>query len=158
MKYIISFFLFLKSMSSIGQTYDIVLIKHIGESDKPLPTLIIYSKGMCDNACVQSILALNKSDAFLKRVITGTNFTNIFRDALEDTASIEPKEKAYIFGSFKITFYQGIDCKKQSAFILDREKGIAFFNTVAKKIRNRKSEKDNELIAPLENIIKRINY
>ena len=145
-------------MGSIGQTYNIVLIKHIGESDKPLPTLIIYFKDICNSKCVQSILSLNKADFFLKRVITDVDLTDIFSDVLEDSVLIESKEKLYPFGSYKITFYQSKDCNNQSVFIRGRKKSIDFFNSVIEKVEERKSEKNNELIISLENIIKRINY
>lgn len=158
MKYIISFFLFFQSMNSFGQVDDILLIKHIGESDKPLPTLIVYSKGMCDNACVQSILASNKADVFLKKIITDTNCSDIFVHALQDNITTAPNQKTYMFGSFEITYYQSQDCKKQSAIITDRKKSVAFFDAIIKKISERKDEKNNELIESLENLIKRISF
>lgn len=158
MKYIISFFLFFHSMSSIGQVDDIVLIKHIGESDKPIPTIIIYSKGMCSNPCVQSILALNKADIFLKKVIADTNWANVFVHALQDNITTKPNQKTYMFGSFEITCYQSQDCKKRKVIIDERKKSVAFFDAILKKISERNNEKNNELIESLENLNKRIRF
>lgn len=157
MKYFIFIFLFFHGMSSIGQVTDIVIIRHIGESDKPIPSIIIYTKGVCNNPCPQLVLALYKTDSFLKVISTDTNLINVF---CHDSQDIKPtlKQEIYMFGSLEITCYQSRDCRKKVLIINDRKMSLIFIDTIIKKITKENNLKNNELIAVLENLKKRIAF
>jgi hypothetical protein len=143
-------------MNCIAQVDDIVLIKHIGASDKPIPTIIIYPKNVDDSVCLKSVLTASDSDAYNKKILTDANWASVFVDALKEVNMQKVGKDAVMLDLFEITCYQSKNCKKKSV-ILDRRESLNFFESIIKVIRKAENNKNTNLFESLEYLIRRIN-
>lgn len=160
MKYIISFFLFFQSMNSFGQHNSIIVIKHIGISDKPIPTIVVCTKDVCNTPCIYSIVDTNKVGTLLNKIVASPNLINVLFQSLQqdDNVPSNPNQKTYMFGSFEIDYLNNKCQKEAMSFLCDRKKNVDLFKLSIKKISALEKEENTELIQALTNLVKRIEY
>lgn len=158
MKYLILFILFFTVIPCLGQTYDVVFVKHIGETDKPIPSLIVFNENKYNKKFIKSLIKSIDGES-LKIIATDSNFIDILFNKRKELIQLENQNKMYPFGSFRFTFYSSMEGKSITYGILGDENSRYFFNSVLELMMKEKSKKkNNELISELINIVKRISY
>ncbi|HEX2607524.1 MAG TPA: hypothetical protein VHK91_09105 [Flavisolibacter sp.] len=136
-----------------------IIIEHVGESDKSLPTIIIRYKVAEQGGCYNYVKASMKSNIIQDEIITDINYVEVFFHSLKPfIKEIDTTKRGDEFGSFKIKIYQYEDCNNKCEVLLDRNTSIKFFYILIKNIKEKNQGNDQELLKALENLIRRINY
>lgn len=161
MKFLILLSLFIfQTFNMFSQDNSLVLIKHIGSCDKPIPSVFIYLKSEKNNYIIDSILNSEKMGGFLNKIETELNINSFFSTLLKkenDLKYVKANKSTSFFGSFEFCFYRNDNGWVKRRFILDRKYSLILFKSIVVKLnRINNSAENNKLIEIIEYLIKRI--
>ena len=108
---------------SVGEK--VVLIEHIGEIDKPIPTIILSSNGLAEYK--------QKNWEVRYGMLTDTELNQICQIFEQGGWFTKTHIETYEFGAFRFTT---VDSKIKRSFVASRPKSIIVLEEIKKSLRN----------------------
>ena len=152
MKILLSLYIYLYSLNCHGQAGQMIILTHIGESDKPIPTIVAYTKNGLSAKLKDSIFNIANRGFMEKIVIDSNDFKSMFNKT-KHLNSTKPDKVLYELGAFQINFYDD-NCSTHQFFIYQKEESISFFLKVIETIK----EESGTLTIALQRLRKRLDF
>lgn len=135
---------------------NIILIEHTGISDKPIQTIIIVERVICDSEIIFPPIE-QKGFEITKRIFVTSETFNTIKNILKESIFEGNNFKEHDldqFGSFMFTIIGYNNSKIKSNF--NRKSSINIINEIINAVKNKNA--NNKLIPELETTKKRIDF